>query len=544
MKRHDGQSGKTVHPRRTVIENSAAMRLSSNFLSMAKHLLFVALAISTAAWAQTNPAVETQPRSEAANQAPAERDLRSVPLDSESDIESLKKGNITPRVDQEYFRILLDRAQDEVDTHWFQWTSLKNIVSKPERPLSYHVVVRRSAAFTVFDLKKEEKITKYSYINLHYPALYGKSVFEPTFYIERNSEEFSSQMDKYLHELDIYRMAKLGALVPTDDPNRADILVHVNLSERREESEGFLNETMPRFPQRRIELSTGADMHIVEYVQPWTMVRLYFSDRGTRPGEEAPAEQLGQSYSLQGGEIWIQYPVRSFLQEELARIALDHREFSRRWGLGETRDEIVGRFRPPHRRALKPIDEIWRWRASVLFGAGGAAESSGRDAPRPKENLLTLAERANQELEGRMDGGYFPYHCSPGAFTKLLRGKVWRSLAMFTGIEAGGMLISGDDYASEVMTDPDALIADFSLGGYKESFDQRVMDQLIPLIVEERAKLLSLKEPNYSLDSKVARKILDSRGDELKKILADAALSFAPHIGGCWWPSGRDFLPK
>ncbi|WP_157235597.1 hypothetical protein [Methylosinus sp. LW4] len=453
----------------------------------------------------------------------AEQDFRQRLFYSKRDME---KEGLTPLVDRAF---LLGRLhQLLVPVEPAQPIGRFKKLLRPTRALSYHVVLR-------YEASDESK----GFVDGHIPDVdvSKKPPAEAVIYQDSISTVVSE-------------IAKLGALKPENDASRADLLIYVNLAERAQTSEAFNYETMSRLPQRVAGRESPGDLQMMEYVLPWTFVRLYYRDT-QKQSVEAESKR-----SIEGGEIWVQYPRRTYWQAEIAQVALDKPDIGARLGLGATREAVVSRFRTPHKSALEPIKEaLSHLRQIPQIGAGGLPSEPGEPAARPKESLLSLATGSRQHADGAQ---YLVWPgppdalCGASTHSRLLAKRIGRSMAMFVGaIEAGALRVGPlGDYTSEFKNDPEGLLSDFSLAGYRGSFDQRLNDDLTLLSVEElrvahgdrplqdattvpRDMSADIKDLHHLADSKLALRVIDRRADDIRLRIREIALGFTPDGGGC-----------
>jgi hypothetical protein len=459
-----------------------------------------------------------------AQSSSTERDFRAKPFRWKEEIE---EGKLTPLIDREFLLARLNRLLTPVGP----WEAHRYIAGllRPTRSLTYHVIVR-------YDVSDKSK----GFIDIHIPEGSDSNAKPP------------GDAATYLNALNtvIAKVAKLGDLTPESDASHADLLIYVNLAERLQASEGFHYEIMPRLPKRAVQPAPRADLQMMEYVLPWTFVRLYFYGPDRRDAKE------GNFRSIEGGEIWIQYPRRTFWQAEIAQAALDDAQLGARRGLGTTRDSVVSRFRTPHKTELPTVKEaLAPLHPHVWFGAGGLADLNLGKAARPHETLLSLVTGVMQPKEGAIyELGGPPYlrgFCGEIAHSKTLGSRLGRAVAMFIGgIEAGALRVAPlGDYTSEFRADPDALLADFSLADYQGSFDQRLDDHLVIMSLEELRVAhgsqslqnipLSLpiakssEEAHHLAESKLARRVVDRRIDDFRDTLRDIAFGFTLDGGAC-----------
>lgn len=377
-----------------------------------------------------------------------ERDLRNDPVPVESYFTAL---NFEPLIDRKY---ITDRLAGIVLTLDVNTKSIRPTVQsmRPLRPLTYHIKIRVDAG-------------KYPYQAL-------------TFDLPGTQQERSwlPEHKSYVAAIEqtVEQIARIGALVSEYDASKADILVHIDLAERAATSEGFTYETMPAYPERRGQTQREKLNRIV-YVLPWTIVRLYQRGEGTRQGVRN---------SIEGAEIWIQYPLRTFWQESLAELLIDDESLAAAVGIGHTPRELAQSFRTPHKTVLEPIvrslmQQRARW-----------------PAPRPGESLLSAAASVLQDSEDRgaptgPEDWYAVAYCMAKPHAATLAARVGRALSIIaSGLRGNALMVSpSGDYSSEFFRDSDAFLAQLSLASRKDGFDQRFDDRLTMLALASERQL-------------------------------------------------------
>jgi hypothetical protein len=200
-----------------------------------------------------------------------------------------------------------------------------NVNSPPiraEHSAKIHIVVRF-----------EDMYSADHYVDVHLPsAIPLESVdHTPNHMIERYSRVLTGTAAA---------VASMGGLELTTNQEVADVIVNINLAERSETSKGFSYEAMRQYPIRKNLKWSSPDKQRV-FVLPWTYVNTYV-DEFKSPG-------------LVGGEVWIEYPLRTYWQDGAARILLDDLELANRIGVGATRNELVQAFRTPHKTSLPSL---------------------------------------------------------------------------------------------------------------------------------------------------------------------------------------------
>jgi hypothetical protein len=331
---------------------------------------------------------------------------------------------------------------------------------RPHRSLSFHIVVR-------FDVPED-------------PTMFGEFTLPPTGKSVR-ARGYSGSSVEFVRPYEdavtaaITNIAEISDLRPEVDPSRADLLIHINLAERQQSSVGFGFEKMKPYPERMLGQSATpllpeigeppASLEQVTYALPWTYVRLFYTVQGS---------PKGMKRSIEGGEIWMQYPVRTFWQETLAQTLFQDMSIATLMGLGSTRTDIVGKFRTPHKTKLPAIWESIRSQRQPWTGS------------RPNESLLSATMGLLQEYEpwGAPAGGYpdrtRATECATTPHSQTIGWRLVRALVLATGgLRANALLVDpAGDYTSEFERDKDRLLSELSLVDYQRAFDRSVDDQL------------------------------------------------------------------
>ncbi len=386
---------------------------------------------------------------------PKIQDFRKKPLGYFDQIED---QNLQPKLDKDYLLRRLMRVLSDIAPPMLRdIPGVKGSLFKTEA-LTYHIVVR----FGGFS----EQIQPF------YDFHIGKTISE--------SSHNHSPVDKIYQKAIIemaQRMASVGRLVAVDDPNHADLLIYINLANSAQSSAGFSRAQMSPFSQRRANhIKKGSKLNSYVYALPWSIVQVYFE--GVLP--KSP---------ILGGEIWIQYPIRTLLQEALARASIDDSKISKRLGLGTSRSEIVKKFETPSTLDLKPF-ELSISEPTPLW-----------EGPRPAETLLSAAAEAATGFKDRnFTQSAFPpppecyeYHA------KTLANRLGRAMGIFIGgITANGLQVAPSmDYTSVFERAPNELLADLSLHGNEKSFDLRLDDLLTVRAVEYIREFYAKNPGNY-----------------------------------------------
>jgi hypothetical protein len=439
-----------------------------------------------------------------------ERDFRARPFRYKEEIE---EGKLTPFVDRQFLSARIDSLLRMVGP-WDRQVPSPEAHFRPTRPLSYHVVIRYEAP-----------VEKSGFVDVHIPDL---SEAGPSAKAPQEGEIYQRAL-----EATLARIVTLAELTPEGDENRADLLIHINLAERFQTSDGFTYENMSQLPKRTTQTQFRSDLETFEYILPWSIVRLYLH----RPDYTRPNN--GNQRSIEGGEIWIQYPKRTFWQAEVAQAGLDDPKLGARLGIGVSRESILSRFRTPHRTALQSLKEaLIPSRPRVWLGAGGITTFSVWTAPRPGESLLSIATGALQPWENALDGAYGDTsgRCGETVHSEVLAARMGRAMTIFVaGVEAGALRVAPlGDYTSEFEHDPDALLADFSIASYQGGFDQRLDDRLVMMSLEE-LRAAHQGKPLQDLPRSLSlakSRVTERRIEDIRMALRDIAISFTEG-GGC-----------
>jgi hypothetical protein len=483
------------------------------------------LSAAFAASAEEAPSRAAQPT------AALVRDFRAEPFRWATEV-----SNFAPLLDKEELSRRLARLHGSLDP-MRPWAG--NDPLKPIKPLNYHIVVRFEAPEALD-----------GFVDVDIPG-------ESPFVNPENSDtivvrDLAKDRKTYLDGLrkSAAAVAERSGFALVADASHADLLIHVDLAERRQTSVGFGFEDMPRLTRRvtwqpragleadEVEAETSIlgveidrnGVRIEDYLLPWSRVRAYYTSHNLY-FEKTNKKTL----DLRGGEIWIAYPKRTFWQAEIARRALDDFAWAARAGLGSNRDAVVNRFRSPHRIDLQPLYQaIWMTNNNQDLTHYGHPETSPDS--RPHETLLSFATGLLQpnrdvlyELGGPMS---LRGICGTKAHSEAVAGRLARAMTMFgAGIRAGAVLVSpAGDYATEFLADPDGMIADFSLTGYRGSFNQRLDDHLVQILLE----VTSL--PDFSVKKSNKRyyaEIFDRKREDISAAFRAIALDYANDGGGC-----------
>lgn len=397
------------------------------------------VAATTLARAQTAPAPPPGPVSA----TPKLQDFRTQRLRYP---EQLTEEKLEPLVDERAleFRtntLLTPLGFDARDFPLAQW-----------QPLSFHIVMR-------YETPNDPSL----YADWHHP-----SATEST---QKLPPEYLIYQKTILDALS--ELTSSGDITLTPNAAQADVLVHINLAERAQASAGFTYEAMSDFVLRHPK-EAAAKLKTVELLFPFSIARVTMDDAKSNAGT-----------SLVGGEIWIEYPKRTFWQAQLAQILLDDSEVAEKAGIA-TRDAVMSRFRRPHTMMLQSLSDAaagYRARYPRLIRGG----------LRPGENLLSLSTGALQLREGLMDAQHdpdFEIRCGEHEHAVELSARLRRLIAIWaTGSRLGGIIVGPQgDYTSEFRQYPSRFFADVSLGTYQQNFDQHLDDELADLARRQLSK--------------------------------------------------------
>ncbi|NOT72676.1 MAG: hypothetical protein HOP09_15785 [Hyphomicrobium sp.] len=289
------------------------------------------------------------------------------------------------------------------------------------------------------------------------------------------------------------------------DPGRADILIHLNLADRMQASVNFSRDRMSRYSERSPQQKSNPALEETTILMPWTMVTIYHRSA-------TKDEPLGRR--IEGGEIWIQYPVRTFWQESVARAALDMPELAQNLGLGSTHYEIVAKFRPPHLTALAPLSKSLQ------------SPRQTWQSTRPGQSLLSASALPYEEDETMLPGtpggeSGSAADCAAPEHSRAIGGRLARALSVFgSAFRFNGLILDPrTDYATEYRRDPEHFIAEASLLGYTGSFTARLDDALSPIVLKATYPV----RPTGKIKN-FAAMILKGRYEEIVAAIKDVAL--------------------
>jgi hypothetical protein len=410
--------------------------------------------------------------------APKIQDFRKEPLVFKEDLLS---GKVQPLVDEPF---LFNRITEMLRTFSMDRYAQKNLEpSISAKPLTYHAVIR-------FDVYGNPETN----LERHIPQVSAS----PT---ENSVEKLGNTYSAiYLEvENDIAAFAKATGFVAEVNPIKANILIHLNLADRIQASKDFSREQMPRYRDRFPPQKLTPELRETMLAMPWTVVSVY---------HHAPGR------TIEGGEIWIQYPVRTYWQESVARAAFDAPELGDALGIGNSRSDIVDLFMPPHLTKLEPLGNSL---ASVRQNWVGA---------RPAQTLLSAASLPYDDLEtsGPPGAGSWAGNvadCSRTEHSRAIGGRLSRALAIFgSGLRYNALILDPiSDYAAGFRRDPERFLATISLLGYSDSFDVRLDDAISPIILGQT------RMPKYEATMKdVAALIIKNKREEILSAINQVAI--------------------
>jgi hypothetical protein len=441
---------------------------ASKLLSASLRIILIALflagisALSDAQAAGPKQARSSQESKKIGNQSPKLQDFKSKRL---SYPEQIEEEHLQPLLDEG----VLERQITELLVPLSVGASKLELANW--RPLSFHLVMR-------YETPSERQ----GFADWHFPPGAAHPDSQP----EKLPEEYSIYQEKLAAALN--DIAASGNITLTPDAARADVLIHINMAERSQTSSGFNYEDMPLYGARHPDVAQGTDsgtvnneLKTVELLFPFAIARV--------------AIKAGPT--LLGGEIWIEYPKRSYWQSRLAQVILDDPGVGMALGFGQTRDSVVSRFRRPHKMVLESLRDAF---------------SSVRARPptrgsRPGETLLSIASAALQPREGLL-GQSIPIdgaiQCGALDHATNLAHRLQRLVAIWsTGARLGGYVVSAQaDYTAEFRQDTSRFMADVSLGTYQQTFDHLLDDALADLLSRQMKTIRSEKsDGTWSLQS-------------------------------------------
>ncbi len=370
-------------------------------------------------------------------------------------LENIKEFNLTPKVDKLFVVKKIRELMRSISHGSLKGNPFFQVSKTSQVALTYHAVIR-------YELAQDRWIDRHI-------STFNKVQEQSKLGGDSDDEVYNKSIDRVITER-LEKLASVSSLQPVSEPNDADILIYINLSERSQTSAGFNYELMPKYTQRKLLDKDVKNIRMLEYALPWTFARLYLPKKGA-------------SRSVLGGEIWIELPRRTFWQSELARSLLGDLSYYSRFGLGETRKEVVAGFRVPHKSELKALSEVLR----LLL------QSQSQPGGRPQETLLSFAV-ASLMIQPSFDAGSCcirNLHCGLPTLSKTIAGRLARALTMFVGgMTANAVLISEQgDYSNGIGNNRDAFLADLSLVNYTGTFDQRLDDELAYKILEAKYEM-------------------------------------------------------
>jgi hypothetical protein len=323
--------------------------------------------------------------------------------------------------------------------------SLADPKLEPKRARKIHIVVR-------FDGGNGSE-----FVDVHLPSTTAPKEMHV---IKKKIETFTRVLTEKAQSI-----ARLGGMELTADEDIADILVHINLAENAEASQGFSYDALRPYPVRNPQFRKNyggqSEMKTVS-VLPWTYINWYEHNGGV-------------------GEIWIEYPLRTQWQEEAARILLDDLELADRIGVGATRNEIVQGFRTPNKTQLPDLYGTFRQiRPTHPRGyAGMSLLSAAAIARGPMMDDRRMGSPAG--------GPGFDLSCFDNQQLRVLSARLGRALAVFVGPWTMGALkltVRTDEWA-EQKRDTSAFLAKYSLRNFASTFDEWFADRVSGIVLKE-----------------------------------------------------------
>ena len=142
------------------------------------------------------------------------------------------------------------------------------------------------------------------------------------------------------------------------------------MADSKQTSHGFNFADLSTYPQRNVRSAEDEDIEAQIFALPWTVVRQYNVRHPNVKWQRKPV----------GGEVWIQYPVRTLWQEIATVYVLSDLQLAQQFGLGANRADVTRKFVAPHKTNLRPLAES---QMSLRPRWPGAS--------RPGETLLSLA---------------------------------------------------------------------------------------------------------------------------------------------------------
>lgn len=402
------------------------------------------------------------------------QDFRELPL---TYLEALKE----PLVDEKYIRERLSRLVLPLDP------------DQGLRGIGHSGFLRRSAKLTYHvTTRVEDPNAVDGFRDIHLPS--------------SSSQQTPPRDEPYISivgeiEKTMRAFALQNDIAPEADPQKSDIRIRISLSERAQTSKGFV--FAPHSGVNRTSEPAIDERHnAFTYALPWAFVRVSLADASY---DRMPDGGVRSRREIQGADIWIQYPVRIYWQENLARHLLDDQSFAMAMGMEGGREALVEKFRAPDSLSLEPLSTAQqqprlRW-----------------PMPRPAETLLTAASGVFQpsEIVPQGAGG----GCSKKEHASIISGRLTRAVSLVvSGVRGGGLLVEpSGDYTAQFRENPNGLLASLSLGSYEDLYDQQVDDRL--------AGLLASVAHDGKVGSPAVETILTNRRAELVDALREVAVN-------------------
>jgi hypothetical protein len=394
------------------------------------------------------------------------QDFRSAPL---SETEDLQRENLSPVVDSTYFANRLSRLLEPI-VQTARYRSSSDLTKS--MPLTFHIVVRsetnnvRGGEVGYTNIDRPEKT---EYADLHMPGDFASFLNEIHYYNIPLVEAVKTEA---------LAISKATGFSEVASPEKADLLITINLANRRLTSVQFPPAYVTKYPVRRAaDLRSNAiaadprsnTIHELLYLLPWTEIKLYYTfDSNTR------------ATLIVGGEINIEYPVRTYWQEQAARHILSDLKLAQALGFGTSKAAVVDAFRSPSDTFLPNLlasvdapEGYWygeRPLASLLILSRLAIP------PVPGDALSELTHKFGRQSD-----------CTSEDHATVLGGRLFRAMAMFkSGSRLGALFLDPEteDYR-EYLFNKASFMAQLSLVDYKKAFDQRIDDQISKRILTE-----------------------------------------------------------
>ena len=414
-------------------------------------------------------------------------DLRRQPISpwAKNGMPALKDGRAVPLFDENYVREQIRLLVDPVSSIYSAggFIGINNLGTN--KPLTYHVVAR----LEIQDVVGPERWASYA-MDMHWPARStdrqkGDDAWSRVYLndphskhkidgqkIENNwssTEKFVQAVGKPISKA-LSRLEKLLGVRPEADTDKADILIHINLADSKQTSRGFNLEDLPTYQLRSTSSAHDKEIEQQIFALPWTIIRQYNVQHPKVKWQRMPV----------GGEVWIQYPIRTFWQEQAAIYLLSDLRLPKQFGLGADRADVARKFVAPHEANLRPL------LASIFL-----PRPRWPRAPRPGETLLSFATSGVQNYPRGFSQGQHSYFddliWSGTKIGETIGLRLLRAVSIITlSRRMGAHLIAPNgDYGAGFLQDPSEFLADLSLQPYPKYFDVRFHDRMAPLLLDE-----------------------------------------------------------